>query len=214
MRSISIALLTLLTPLVGTSIAMAQINLLSTQKGDSADPEPATQILSDTLVYDDAKKTSRFTGDVVMTRGLLTLRADALDLREDSEGFQFGIATMDEGKRVYIRQEQPEEYRVLEGIGERAEYDGKAETFDLIGKARVTRYICGYPFDTISGERVRYNQKTDTYRAFGGTNSDTADGRVRSVAQPRTKIDAAIEACRVLHAQGQLPAGVPAPEKP
>ena len=214
MRSISIALLTLLTPLVGTSIAMAQINLLSTQKGDGTEPEPATQILSDTLVYDDAKKTSRFTGDVVMTRGLLTLRADALDLREDSEGFQFGIATMDEGKRVQIRQEQPEEYKVLEGIGERAEYDGKAETFDLIGKARVTRFICGNPFDTISGERVRYNQKTDTYRAFGGTNSDTADGRVRSVAQPRTKIDAAIEACRVLHAQGQLPAGVPAPEKP
>ena len=109
MRSISIALLMLLTPFVGMSMALAQINILSTQKGDSTDPEPATQILSDTLVYDDAKKTSRFTGDVVMTRGLLTLRADALDLREDSEGFQFGIATMDEGKRVYIRQEQPEE---------------------------------------------------------------------------------------------------------
>jgi lipopolysaccharide export system protein LptA len=196
------------------SLAVAQINLLSTQTNNSTEPEPATQILSDTLVYDDAKKTSRFTGSVVMTRGLLTLSADALDLREDSEGFQFGIATMDEGKRVNIRQEQPEEYKLLEGIGERAEYDGKAETFDLIGKARVTRYICGNPFDTISGERVRYNQKTDTYRAFGGTNSDTADGRVRSVAQPRAKVEAAIEACRVLHAQGQLPAGVPAPEKP
>jgi len=214
MRSISTALLTLLTPFVGMSLAVAQINILSTQTSNSAEPEPATQILSDTLVYDDAKKTSRFTGSVVMTRGLLTLSADALDLREDNDGFQFGIATMDEGKRVNIRQEQPKEYKLLEGIGERAEYDGKAETFDLIGKARVTRYICGNPFDTISGERVRYNQKTDTYRAFGGTNSDTADGRVRSVAQPRAKVDAAIEACRVLHAQGQLPAGVPAPEKP
>lgn len=213
MRSISITLLLLLAPVVGMSLAAAQNNLLATTNADSTEPEPATQILSDTLVYDDGKKTSRFTGNVVMTRGLLTLSADALDLREDSEGFQYGIATMDEGKRVYIRQEQPEEYRVLEGIGERAEYDGKTETFDLIGKARVTRFICGNPFDTISGERVRYNQKTDTYRAFGGTNSDTADGRVRSVAQPRTKIDAAIEACRVLHAQGQLPAGVPAPEK-
>lgn len=214
MRSISIALLSLLTPVVGMSMAMAQINILSTQKGDSTEPEPATQILSDTLVYDDAKKTSRFTGNVVMTRGLLTLSADTLDLREDNDGFQFGVATMDEGKRVYIRQEQPEDYKVLEGIGERAEYDGKDETFDLIGKARLTRYICGNPFDTISGERIRYNQKTDTYRAFGGTNSDTADGRVRSVAQPRTKVDAAVQACRALHAKGQLPAGVPAPEKP
>lgn len=212
MRFRSIALLTLFTPLLGMSVAISQTNLLSAPEATGADTEPATQILSDALVYDDAKKTSRFTGDVVMTRGLLTLRADALDLREDSEGFQFGIATMDEGKRVHIRQEQPEEFKVLEGIGERAEYDGREETFDLIGKAVVTRFICGNPFDTISGERVRYNQKTDTYRAFGGANADNPDGRVRSVAQPRAKIDAAIEACRALHAQGNLPPGVPAPE--
>ncbi len=67
MRSISIALLTLLTPIFGMSMALAQINILSTQKDDNTEPEPATQILSDTLVYDDAKKTSRFTGDVVAT---------------------------------------------------------------------------------------------------------------------------------------------------
>lgn len=205
-------LFTLLIPFLGVSQAVGQTQLMAAQNSDSTEPEPATQILSDALVYDDAKKTSRFTGDVVMTRGLLTLRADALDLREDSEGFQFGIATMDAGKRVYIRQEQPEDFEVLEGIGERAEYDGKEEAFDLIGKARLTRFICGNPFDTISGERVRYNQKTDTYRAFGGANSDNPDGRVRSVAQPRAKIDTAIEACRVLHTQGQLPPGVPAPE--
>jgi lipopolysaccharide export system protein LptA len=211
MRFLSTALAALLAPLLVIAPAIGQTNFLSAEAG-STEPEPATQILSDSLVYDDAKKTSLFTGDVIMTRGLLTLRADALDLREDSEGFQYGIATMDEGKRVYIRQEQPEEFKVIEGLGERAEYDGKEETFDLIGKARLTRFICGNPFDTISGERVRYNQKTDTYQAYGGANSDNPDGRVRSVAQPRAKIDAAIEACRALHAQGNLPAGVPAPE--
>ncbi|MCD8504095.1 MAG: lipopolysaccharide transport periplasmic protein LptA [Burkholderiaceae bacterium] len=173
--------------------------------------EPATQILSNELTYDENTKTSIFIGDVIMTRGLLKLLSDELRLTEDAEGYQYGTATVNEGKRVYIRQDRPENFEVLEGIGERAEYDGKAETFDLIGKARLTRYICGKPFDSVSGERVRYFQKTDRYQAFSGPNSDNPDGRVRSIAQPRAKIDAAIEACRQLQASG---AEIPVPPAP
>lgn len=212
MRSPITATLLTLASLLVISPAHGQTQLLSSSEGDDPQAEPATQILSNSLVYDDAKKTSVFVGDVIMTRGLLTLRADKLDMREDSEGFQYGIATMDDDGRVHIRQERPENFEVLEGLGERAEYDGKLETFDLIGKARLTRFICGKPLDTISGQQVRYYQKTETYQAVGGANSDNTDGRVRSVAQPRAKVDAAIEDCRALHAEGNLPAGVPTPE--
>ena len=176
-----------------------------------AEQEPATQILSNELTYDENTKTSVFTGDVIMTRGLLTLQADVLSLKEDDQGHQFGTATMNSDARIYIRQERPENFEVLEGIGERAEYDGKAETFDLIGKARLTRFICGKPFDSISGQRVRYFQKTDRYQAFSGPNSDNPDGRVRSIAQPKAKVQAAIEACRQLQSSG---APVPNPPTP
>lgn len=202
---------TLLTSLIlvqPTSV-WSQNALFATSNPD--DEEPATQILSNELTYDENAKTSIFTGDVIMTRGLLKLLADELRLTEDAEGYQFGTATMNEGKRVYIRQDRPENFEVLEGIGERAEYDGKAETFDLIGKARLTRFICGKPFDSVSGERVRYFQKTDRYQAFSGPNSDNPDGRVRSIAQPRAKVDAAIEACRQLQASGTE---IPAPPTP
>jgi len=215
MRSLITTAAMVLSALLTTMPAHGQTPLLPTDGVNASggeQTEPATQVLSDTLVYDEEAKTSRFAGDVVMTRGLLTLRADALDLREDAEGFQYGIATMAEGGRVHIRQEQPEDFEVLQGLGERAEYDGKAETFDLIGKARLTRFICGKPLDSVSGQRVRYNQKTETYQAFGGANSDNQNGRVRSVAQPRAKVDAAIAECRALQAQGQLPPDVPAPE--
>lgn len=175
------------------------------QPGETTE-EPATQILSDTLTYNDADRTSRFTGNVIMTRGPLTLTADQLDLREDTEGFQYGVATVEPTKRVYIRQEKPESFEVMIGLGERAEYDGKQETFDLIDRALLVRFICGKPFDTISGQRVRYEQKSDTYRAFGGPGSDNPQGRVRSIAQPRAKIEAAIEACKQLQASGaQVP---------
>lgn len=212
MKSLITTAVLIFAPLLVAAPAHGQSQILSDSNGEDAQEEPATQILSDSLVYDDAKKTSQFVGDVIMTRGLLTLRADALDLREDDEGFQFGIATMSEGGRVHIRQERPENFEVLEGLGERAEYDGKLDTFDLIGKALLTRFICGKPLDSISGQRVRYYEQTETFRAFGGANSDNTDGRVRSVAQPKAKIDAAIAECRALHAEGKLPTGVPTPE--
>lgn len=165
--------------------------------------EPSTTILSDTLHYDDTKRESTFTGKVVMTRGLLTMNADMLQMREDKDGNQFGEATMKTDKLVLIRQLRPENFEVLEGVGQRAEYDGKNETFDLIGKAVVSRYICGKHFDTVSGQQVRYNQKTDVYQAFSGPNSANADGRVRSVAQPKARAEAAVAECQAK--QGNLP---------
>jgi lipopolysaccharide export system protein LptA len=136
--------------------------------------EPSTLILSDTLHYDDVKKQSVFTGNVNLTRGLMTLTSDTLPMTE----------------------ERPENFELIEGKGLRAEYDGAKSTFDLIGQAVVVRYVCGKPFDTIRGERVRYNEKTGTYEAQGGPNSSAAGGRVRSVAEPRAKSDAAIAECR------------------
>jgi lipopolysaccharide export system protein LptA len=158
--------------------------------------EPSTLILSDTLHYDDVKKQSVFTGNVNLTRGLMTLTSDTLQMNEDAQGNQYGTATANKGKVVTIRQERPENFELIEGKGLRAEYDGAKSTFDLIGQAVVVRYVCGKPLDTIRGERVRYHEKTGTYEAQGGPNSSAAGGRVRSMAEPRAKSDAAIAECR------------------
>jgi len=158
--------------------------------------EPSTLILSDTLKYDDMKKISTFTGNVVMTRGLMKLTSDTLEMRELPDGNQQGTATANKGKLVEIRQERPETFETVVGTGLRAEYDDKKKQFDLIGQAIVTRYACGKPFDSIRGERVRYIESTGTYEAMGGPDSSAAGGRVRSVAEPRAKSDAAIAACR------------------
>ena len=162
----------------------------------SAAEEPDTLILSDSLNYDDVAKVSTFTGNVILTRGAMTLHSDKLVVREDAQGFQHGTATINGNKLVHVRQEDPTKFEVIEAKGTRGEYNGKDETIEMIGQATVTRFICGKPFDTISGARVIYNQKSDTYEAYGGKSSPTAGGRVRSIAQPRAKIDAAIEQCR------------------
>lgn len=164
------------------------------QSADQAEPD--TLIISDTLNYDDINKESVFTGSVVMTRGNMTLHSDRLTMREDAQGFQHGTATMTGNGLVFMRQENPEDFEVLEARGLRAEYNGRTEEIEVIGKAIITRYICGKPFDNIQGERVIYKQKTETYQAFGGPNSAAPGGRVRSLATPRARVETAIEACR------------------
>lgn len=157
--------------------------------------EPDTLVLSDTLNYDDTKRESIFTGNVIMTRGNMTLHSDKLVMHEDEQGFQYGTATVNEGNLVYIRQEDPAKFEVVEARGLRGEYDGKTEQVRVIGQAIVTRFVCGKPFDTIKGEKVVYNQSTDTYQAFSGPQSSAPGGRVRSLVQPRAKSDAAATEC-------------------
>ncbi len=192
-----------LAGVAGTAHAQAAAKAPSQQAtpaaGASATPpaeEPDTLILSDTLNYDDIKKESVFTGNVIMTRGLMTLQSDKLTMREDAQGFQFGTATVEPGKLVFIREENPEKFEVLEARGIRAEYDGKKEQIEMIGQAVVTRYICGKAFDNVKGERVIYHQNSGTYQAYGGANSAAAGGRVRSMARPQAKADAAAAECR------------------
>lgn len=203
--------------LLGLAAACAQVLAAESggsPKNGSQEEEPNTLILSDTLHYDDVKRQSTFTGNVVMTRGLMTLHADRLEMREDAEGFQYGVATVNAGNRVYIRQDRPETFEVIEGRGQRGEYDGKNEQIDLIGQAVITRFVCGKPFDSISGQRIRYNQKTDTYEAFGGPDSAAAGGRVRSLAVPRARTDAAVQACRKSQGASQGGQASPAPQQP
>lgn len=158
--------------------------------------EPDTLILSDTLDYNDESRESVFTGNVVMTRGPMTLHADKLVIREDTEGFQYGTATVNKASRVTVRNETPENFEVIEATGLRAEYSGKSDVIEMIGQAVVTKYICGKPMDTIRGERVKYNQATNVYQAFGGAQSAADGGRVRSLVTPGAKTDKAIAECK------------------
>src|SRR5690606_7721009 len=112
-----------------------------------AQDDPDTVILSDTLHYDDVNKTSTFTGNVVLTRGSMTLRGDKLVTREDAQGNQFGTATADKGRVVTIRQENPEKFETIIATGLQDDYAGSSGDITLTGQATVTRQICGQSFD-------------------------------------------------------------------
>jgi len=171
-------------PLALLAASLAWCLALPVQAAPAQDKtaEPDTIILSDTLHYDDVSKTSTFTGNVVLTRGAMTLRADKLVTHEDAQGNQFGTATADKGGTVTIRQENPAKFETLIATGQQADYVGQSGDITLTGRATVTRQVCGQMFDNVRGAKIIYHDKTGTYEAFGGKNSAAAGGRVRLLA--------------------------------
>lgn len=161
----------------------------------SVPPDVPTLIDSDTLEYDDPRQISVFSGNVVLTRGDLSMRAHRLELRQNAEGDQFAIATAGPGGQVYVRQGKPDSVEIVEGHADRAEYDSRVESLEFIGHAVVSRVACGKKLDEIRGERIRYNQSNDVYTATGGPQAGTANQRVRTMIQSRETSRQAIASC-------------------
>ena len=63
-------------------------------------------IEADALRYDDLKQTSVFTGNVVVTKGTIVIRGARIDVRQDPEGYQYGVVTAAPGKLAYFRQKR------------------------------------------------------------------------------------------------------------
>lgn len=167
------------------------VNAQATKKAD----EPETLILSDSLSYDDINKISNFKGNVILTRGLMRLTADEVNLKEDTKGFQHATATVGSAKKVIIYEERPANYETIHAEGLKATYNSETELVRLVGQSIVTRKVCGKAVDVLRGDIIAYNSKKGTYSADGGPNAPD-HGRVRSVIQARSKVDAAIADCR------------------
>lgn len=182
-----------LLPLVLACALAALSGAVQAEKADRAKP---MNIEADALRHDELKQTSVFTGNVVMTKGTIVLRGAQLDVRQDAEGYQFGVVTAAPGKRAFFRQKrdtlpgQPEEF--VEGEGEVIEYDGKADIVKFIRRGELRRYRGAQLNDEITGSVIVYNNITDVFtvdgqKTSGGQPSSTVGegGRVRAVLAPK-----------------------------
>ena len=174
--------------------AMLALPLLS--HAERADRTKPMNIEADDGRHDELKQTSVFTGNVVMTKGSIVLRGARLDVRQDAEGYQYGVIQADAGKRAFFRQKrdtqpgQPEEF--IEGEGEVIEYDGKADIVKFIRRGEMRRYRGGQLNDQVTGSVIVYNNITDVYtvdgqKTSGGLPSSSVGqgGRVRATMAPR-----------------------------
>ena len=137
------------------------------------------------MSVDDVRRLNIFDGNVVLTKGTITVRADRIVVHQDAEGFQFTTAT---GTPVRFRQRQDpkdgKEGAWMDGEALRVEIDDRNQKIELFDAARVTR-----DGDEVTGSYIFVDQRSDFYSVNSG--KGTPGGRVKAVIQPKTSEDAA-----------------------
>lgn len=156
---------------------------------EKADRNKSMNAESDSLRYDEVKQTSVFTGNVIITKGTLVLRADRVEVRQDNEGFQFGTAASTGGKRAFFRQKRDSGDEWIEGEAESIVYDGKADTVTFRGNANMRRLRGSTVTDETQGALITFDNTSEVFNVSGGATSSSGggapSGRVRAVLSPK-----------------------------
>jgi len=151
---------------------------------ETADREKPTQIEANRMSADDVRRLNIFEGNVVLTRGTISVHAERIVVRQDAEGFQFATAT---GTPVRLRQRQDPKPPAAEGVwmdGEalRIEIDDRNGKIEMFERARVRR-----GGDEVAGSYIFVDQRSDFFsvKSDGSPNQPPGEGRVRAVLQPK-----------------------------
>ena len=152
---------------------------------ERADRQKPMNIEADNLRFDDLRQISVFTGNVVLTKGTLIIRGTRVEVRQDAQGYQFGVATAEPGKRAYYRQKREAVDEFIEGEAEVIDYDGKADLVKFIRKADMRRFKGATVNDEMSGQLITYDNTRDVYTVDGRPTTPGGQAtRVRAVLTP------------------------------
>ena len=157
-------------------------------QAEKADRNKPLNIEADSGRYDDLKQMGSFSGNVVVTKGTLVLRAGQIEVRQSPEGYQFGLATGSPGQLARFKQKREGVDETIEGEAERIEYDGKADTVRLVNRAVVRRYRGTTLADETAGNLITYDNLNEVFSVSGGASAATPTnpgGRVRATLAPR-----------------------------
>ena len=166
-------------------------------QAEKADRTKPMNIEADAMRYDDLKQTSVFTGNVVVTKGTIIIRGTRIDVRQDPEGYQYGVVTAAPGKLAYYKQKRDagtDEW--IEGESEVIEYDSRADNVKFIRRAVMRRLYGATVNDESSGPLIVYDQSNDTFSVNGSSLPPNAGvaappgGRVRAILTPKSAASA------------------------
>jgi lipopolysaccharide export system protein LptA len=163
------------------ALALAAMWMLAAPAlAERADRDKPLNIESDSMVADEAKKTATFNGKVVLTQGSLVIRAERIVVRQDSEGFQHGVAT---GNPATFRHKQDGTAGYIDGQAMRIEYDSKADRVEFFNDARLRRDSG----DDIRGDFISYDARSERFTVKSGdeVSGSNRDSRVRATIMPK-----------------------------
>lgn len=158
---------------------------------EKADRNKPLNVEADNGRYDDLKQVGTFTGNVVVTKGTLTMRAAQIEVRQSPEGYQYGLATALPGQLARFSQKRDGVDETIQGEAERIEYDGKADTVRFVNRAVIRRYRGATLADETAGSLITYDNAREVFSVSSGDSAATPGnpgGRVRATLTPRDAV--------------------------
>lgn len=169
-----------LHPILAVALCAAAL-LAPPAHAEKADRDKPVNLEADTVTLDDIRKISVYQGNVILSQGTLTLRADRVQVTQNADGLDKVSAV---GRPVAFRQKVEGREEYIEGFADRMEFDSVSSQLDLVGQARLRRNG-----DELRGARISYNSETGFYTVVGEPGATTPSGRVRAVIRPKPRAD-------------------------
>ena len=172
-------------------LGMAVAGGVHAEKADTSKP---TNIEANQMAYDDVKQINTFTGNVVLVRGTLTIKADRMVVTQDPAGYQYATVYAKRGEKATFRQKRDGGPNLwIDGeAADRIEYDTKTEVAKFYVNARIRLLEGARPTDEVEGEFISYDSRQEFYSVNNTANggSTAGGGRIRAIIQPRTETKA------------------------
>lgn len=171
-------------------LALMALLSVSSVHAEKADSLKEMTIEADQFLNNGKTNVSTFSGDVVVVRGTLKVKAEKAVVTKSADEFQHVVLTAKPGAKITFRQKRdggPDLW--VEGESEKAEYDEKTEFVKFLSRAQI-RYLDGNKVtQQQEGEFLSYDSKNDV---FVGVNSSSGQsvsggGRIKTTIQPRTE---------------------------
>ena len=169
-------------------LLMTLFGLAQPAQAEKADRSKPLHAESDAMRHDELKQRTLFTGNVVMTKGTILLRAERVEVTQTPDGFQQASAQAAPGKLIYWRSKRDGVDEFIEAEAEVADYDGRADLLTLTRKAVLRRYVGTTLADESTGAVIRYDNTREVFtvdgepRTVGGA---PGGNRVRAILSPR-----------------------------
>ena len=179
-------------------VAAAFFSLLSlSASAERADSLKQAVISFDSLDVDEVTQTRILTGNVILTRGTLTMKSDRALVKETPEGYMSVTLTAGPGRVATFRQKRdggPDLW--MEGQAERIEYDERVEVVKLFSKAVVKELEGGRLTNELDGAYISYDSRREvaTVRNDPSGESRVGGGRGTLIIAPRRTAPAAAPA--------------------
>jgi lipopolysaccharide export system protein LptA len=143
------------------------------------------------------KQIVTFNGNVVVTQGTMSIRAERVEVRERPDGHRSATALGTPGKPATFRQKREGVDETIAGSAERIEYDSRGDVVRFIGSAQVQRLRGSTPADEVTGNTITYDNGNETFSvqaaspAIGAASAGA--GRVRVVITPKPEAASAAQ---------------------